>query len=92
MLTKVQVANMKTMNKANSSIGRAGGKLYTTRKLKEIGNNAELGATEIYEARVSRLNDMKHEPPPPNNSGYVEPMSTNPKTSVLDQNQTEQFW
>ncbi len=92
MLTKVQVANMKTMNKANSSIGCAGGKLYTTHKLKEMGNNAELKAKEIYEAGVSRLNDMEHEPPPPNNSGHVEPMSTNPKTSVPDQNQTEQFW
>jgi hypothetical protein len=38
---------MKTMNKANSSIGRAGDKLYATRKLKEMGNNAELEAKEI---------------------------------------------
>jgi hypothetical protein len=57
--------------------------------LKEIGNNAELKAKEIYKSRVSRLNDMEHEPPPPNNSGHVELMSTNPKTSVPDQNQTE---
>jgi hypothetical protein len=92
MLTKVRVANMKTMNKVNSSIGCAGGKLYTTRKLKEMGNNAELKANEIYEAGVSRLNDMEHKPPPPNNSGHVEPMSIDSKTSVPDQNQTEQFW
>ncbi len=92
MLQKIRVANMKIMNKTNSSIGRAGGKLYSTRKLKEMGNNSEIKAKEIHNAKVARLNVMDHEPPPPNNSGHIEPMITDPKDSVPNQQQTNDFW
>jgi hypothetical protein len=92
MAQKIRVANMKTMDKANSSIGCAGGKLYSTRKLKEMGNNSEIKAKGIHNAKVARLNVMDHEPPSPNNSGHIEPMITDPKESVPDQQQTNDFW
>ena len=83
---------MKTMDKANSSIGCAGGKLYSTRKLKELGNNSEIKAKGIHDAEVARLNIMDHEPPPHNNSDHIKPMITDPKDSVPDQQQTDEFW
>jgi hypothetical protein len=92
MLQKIRVANMKTMDKANSSIGRAGGKLNSTCKLKEMDNNAEIKAKGIHDAKVARLNVMDHEPPPPDNSSHIEPMITDPKDSVPDQQQTDEFW
>jgi hypothetical protein len=92
MLQKICVANMKTMDKANSSIGRTGGKLYSTCKLKEMGNNSEIKAKGIHDAEVARSNVMDHEPPPPDNSGHIEPIITDPKDSVPDQQQTNDFW
>jgi hypothetical protein len=65
MLHKNRAANMKTMTKANSPISRAGGgELLSTRKLKELGRNAEKEAIECYEGEVAARNAMDHELPP----------------------------
>ncbi len=49
-----------------------------------MGNNSEIEAKGIHDAKVARLNVMDHEPPPPNNSGHIKPMITDPKDSVPD--------
>jgi hypothetical protein len=63
MLHKFRAANVKTMTKANSLTGRAGGGEFSTRKLKELSRNAEKEAMEHYEGEFAAWNAMDHELP-----------------------------
>jgi hypothetical protein len=62
MLQKNWDANMSTMIKVNLLIACDGGKELSTRKLKELGGNAEKEAAAIYQKEVAALNTMDHAP------------------------------
>jgi hypothetical protein len=60
MLHKMRVVNMKTMTKAESLIGHAGGRELSTRKLKDLGRNTERETIECSEREVAAQNAMDH--------------------------------
>ncbi len=83
MLHKIRVANMKTMTKANSLIGCAGGREFSTCKLKELGRNAEKEAMERYEEEVATQNAINHELPPYVNVNVgINALDSEPKSPV----------
>ncbi len=81
---------MSNMSKLNLLIARAGGKELSTRKLKELGCNAEKTAKAIYEKEVDALNAMDYAPSPDYDAllgGDV--MNTSPTSSAPASNV---FW
>jgi hypothetical protein len=64
MLHKIRAVNMKTMTKAHSLISHTDGGKLSTRKLKQLGRNAEKETIERYEGEVVARNAMDHELPP----------------------------
>jgi hypothetical protein len=74
---------MSTMIKVNLLIARDGGKELSTRKLKELGGNAEKEAAVIYQEEVAALDAMDNAPSSDSNAILGrDAMNTNPKLSA----------
>jgi hypothetical protein len=84
---------MSTMTEVNLLLAHAGGKELSTRKLKELGGNAEKEAKAIYEKEVAALNAIDHAPSLDSDAilgGDV--MNTNPKSSTTNPQALIEFW
>jgi hypothetical protein len=77
---------MSTMTEVNNLlIAYAGGKELSTRKLKELGGNAEKEAKAIYEKESIALNAIDHAPSPDSDAMLGrDAMNTNPKSSTTN--------
>ncbi len=84
---------MKTMTKATSLIGCAGGRELSTCKLKELGRNAEKEAMECYEEEVATQNAINHELPPNVNVNVgINALDSEPKSPVDVPQDPNEFW
>jgi hypothetical protein len=61
MIGKVREANLATMKSINKEASRHGGKELTTKKMKELGAQAEKEATAIFVAEMNQNNKMEQE-------------------------------
>jgi hypothetical protein len=92
MLQRFWDANMLTMIKVNLLIAHDGGKELSTRKLKELGGNAEKEAAAIYQEEVAAFNAMDNAPSFDSNAILGgDAMNTNPKSSAPDPLASNEF-
>jgi hypothetical protein len=76
----------------NLLIARDGGKELSTRKLKELGGNAEKEAAAIYQEEVAALNAMDNAPSSDSDAILGgDAMNTNPKSSAPDPLASNEF-
>ncbi len=82
MINKVRTANLETMKKINQEASRNGGKKLSTKKLKELGAQAEKAAKVQYVANCDSNNAMEQEQLPLKKDMLVQPVD-NPWTPIL---------
>ncbi len=80
MPRKVRAANMTSMTQANSLIACAGGMKLSSKRLKELGSNAELEAKELHNVEVAEQNEMDHGTV----SDHTEEMETKPEIAITE--------
>jgi hypothetical protein len=93
MLTKVRKANMTTMTQVNTLTAHGGSKEVSTRRLKELGSNAEHAAMELYKAKVAEQNAMEHKPPADIDAPVTsDVMIAGQESTVTDLQRANNFW
>jgi hypothetical protein len=64
MIGKVREANLATMKSINKKASHHGGKEITTKKIKELGAQAEKEAVAMFDAKTKQNSTMEQEEPP----------------------------
>jgi hypothetical protein len=82
MINKVRTANLEMMKKINQKASWNGGKKLSTKKLKELGAQAEKAAKVQYVANCDSNNAMEQERLPLKKDMLVQPVN-NPWTPIL---------
>jgi hypothetical protein len=78
MIGKVRKANLATIKSIKKEASRHGGKELTTKKMKELGAQAEKEATAIFVAKMDQNNKMEQEELPLMNEQPQPPVPTYP--------------
>jgi hypothetical protein len=79
MIGKVREANLATMKSINKKASRHGGKEITTKKIKELGAQAEKEAVAMFVTETKQNSKMEQEEPPLANEQPQPPVPAVPK-------------